>query len=256
MPLPPGTVKMIWRDQRSQLEALIKNAISEISDAQVPEARVLQLARLLKAELRRGYRHPVILTEMLRGEPASVPVLRNFLVKRLKEDLDPLKPQPGPFYMHLTDPPEPAPVVTTDYDGQNHEDKAQSKPESVVTVGPVSKAKPVRHKDITSLTEAEAVRCLVPWWQEIPSAYRADVWEDARWQLTRFLPRFVIPTTALTTEELFKQTRPQYEPETDPESINFWVAWLLGWCLALTSNGRRVFRLISQSYLAQEEQLS
>ncbi len=98
MPLPPGTVKMIWRDQRSQLEALIKNAISEMSDAQVPDSTICGLAGLLKAELRRGYRHPVILTEMLRGEPASLPVLRNFLLKRL-EDLDPLKPQAGPYYM-------------------------------------------------------------------------------------------------------------------------------------------------------------
>ena len=83
MPMRPGTVKMIWRDQRSQLAVLIKNTISEMSDAQVPDSTICWLAGLLKAELRRGYRHPVILTEMLRGEPASLPVLRNFLLNRL-----------------------------------------------------------------------------------------------------------------------------------------------------------------------------
>ena len=52
MPLPPGTVKMIWRDQRSQLAVLIKNAISEMSDALVPDSTICWLAGLLKAELR------------------------------------------------------------------------------------------------------------------------------------------------------------------------------------------------------------
>ena len=254
MPLPPGTVKMIWRDQRSQLEALIKNAISEMSDAQVPDSTICGLAGLLKAELRRGYRHPVILTEMLRGDPASLPVLRNFLLKRL--DLDPLKPKSEPYYMRLADPLKPAPMLAIDSEGQQHKDEAKSIPESVVTAGPVSAAKPVRHKDPTSLTDAEAVRCLVPWWEAVPSAYRADVWEDAQWQLTRFLPRFVMPTTAVTSEELFQQTRPSDTAEIAPEVINLYVKWLLGWCLALTSDGRRVFRLISQSYLAQQEHLS
>ena len=256
----PGTVKMIWRDQRSQLAVLIKNAISDISDAQVPDSTICWLAGLLKAELRRGGRHPVTLTEMLRGEPASLPVLRNFLLNRL--ELYPLKPQSGPFYMRLTDPPvqapDPvrAPVVITDSEN-HHKDEIQSKPESALTAVPVPVAQPVHRKEPTSPTGAEAVRCLASWWENVvPHVYRQDVLDEAQRQLSWQWPNYVVSTTALTAQELFKQTRPPYEPETDPELINFWVAWLLGWCLALTSDWRRVSTLLVRSYgLAEKEEL-
>ena len=156
--------------------------------------------------------------------------------------------------MRLADPPKPAPVVISHSQDQHREDEAQDNPDEVVTAVPVLVAQPVHRKDLTSLTYEEAVRCLVPWWREVvPDFYRHDVMEEAKWQLTHFWPRFVIATTALTTEELFKQTRPSYTPEIAPEAINFCVAWLLGWCLALTRDLWCVSNLVVSSYkLAQK----
>jgi hypothetical protein len=149
-----------------------------------------------------------------------LPILRNFLLNRLA--LKPLKPQRGPVYMRLADPPKPAPVVVTRSQDQHCEDEAQDKFDEVVTAVPLPIVQPVRRKDPTSLTEAEAVRCLVAWWREaVPYDYRAAVWEEAKTQLMWQWPKFVVPTTALMTEELFDQTRPSYSAENVPEGINF-----------------------------------
>jgi hypothetical protein len=252
-PYRRGTAKLTWRYQREQLVVLIRNAISEISDVQVPDSTVLKLATLLKAELLRA-RHEVTLTEMMREGPAGLQILRSFLLKRL--DLYPLKLQAGPFYMRLADPPKLAPVVAALPQDQHHEGNAQSKRNGVLTAAPGPVVEP-RRRRLASLTEAEAVGVLVSWWREaVPSPYRADVWEEAKRQLQWQWPRFVVRTTALTTVELFEQTRPSYTPENDPEAINLWVEWLLGWCLALTRDWRRVFNLMGRSYLLAKNQVA
>jgi hypothetical protein len=253
-PYRRGTDKLTWRYQREQLVVLIKKAISEISDVEVPDPTVIRLAALLKAELRRD-RHEVTLTEMMRGGPDGMQVLRNFLLKRL--DLYPLKPQAGPFYMRLADPPKLVPLVAALPQDQHHEDKAQSKPNGAVMAAPVPVVEPVHRRRLASLTDAEAERCLVPWWREaVPSRYRSDVWEEAKKQLMWQWPSFVVRTTARTTEELFQQTEPSYTPEIAPEVINFLVQWLLGWCLALTRDWRRVFNLMGRSYLLAENKVA